>query len=62
MRKGKELKALRYASAIIIYNNYITTRDIIPTLATLLLWLPSIYKYRLTSVMDINPSYSLLLL
>jgi hypothetical protein len=40
----------------------VTARDIVPILATLLLWLPSIYKYRLTSVTDINPPYLLLLL
>src|SRR6266700_4195110 len=32
----------------------------LPTLATLLLWLPFAYKYRLTSVMNINPPHSLL--
>ena len=30
MRKGKEFKALCYASAAALYNNYIITRDIIP--------------------------------
>jgi hypothetical protein len=35
--KGEELKVPYYASAAAIYDNYVTTRDIIPTLATLLL-------------------------
>jgi len=59
-RKGKELKAPHHASAVVLRDDHVTTRDIVPTLATLLLWLPSIYKYRLTSVTDINPPYLLL--
>ena len=59
MREGEELKAPCYASAA-------ATRDgnlpILPTLATLLLRLPSIYIYRLISVVNINPPYLLLLL
>jgi len=58
--RGKELKAPHHASTAVPRNDYVTTRDIVPTLATLLLWLPSIYKYRLISVTDINPSYLLL--
>ena len=30
MRKGEELKAPRYASAAALYDDYVTTRDIIP--------------------------------
>ena len=30
MRKGEELKALRYASAAALYNDYITIYNIIP--------------------------------
>ena len=60
-RKGEELKAPRYANTMLIYN-YITTRDIIPNTSNFFLWLPSIYKYRLTNIMDINPPYLLLLL
>ena len=56
MRKGEELKAPRYASAAAT-RDYITTRDIIPNTSNSSLWLPSIYKYRLTSVMDINPPH-----
>jgi len=55
IRKGEELKAPRHASAAAI-------RDIFPTLAILLLWLPPIYIYRLTSITNINPPYLLLLL
>jgi hypothetical protein len=62
MREGEELKAPRHASAAATRDDHVTTRDIVPTLATLLLWLPSIYKYRLISVTDINPPYLLLLL
>ena len=61
MRKGEELKAPHYASAVLICD-YITTRDIIPNTSNSSLWLLSIYKYRLTSVMDINPPHLLLLL
>ena len=50
-RKGKELKAPHYASAAAT-RNYITIRDIVPTLTTFLLWLPSIYKYHLTSALN----------
>jgi hypothetical protein len=53
MREGEELKTPHYASAG-------TTRDdhfaSFPTLATLLLWLLSIYKYYLTSVvLQVHP-------
>ena len=44
---------------------YVSYSDHLPlflTLATLLLWLPSIYKYCLTSATNINPFYLLLLL
>ena len=37
IREGKELKALHYASAVVLYNDYVTTCNIVPTLATLLL-------------------------
>jgi len=57
MREGEELKAPRHASAAAARDDHVTTRDIVPTLATLLLWLPSIYKYCLTSVTNINPPY-----
>jgi len=53
MRKGEELKAPHHASAA-------ATRDIFPTLVILLLWLPPIYIYRLTSITNINPPYLLL--
>ena len=59
IRKGEELKTPRYASAAAT-RDYITARDIIPTLATLLLWLPSIYKYCLTIVTNMDPPYLLL--
>jgi hypothetical protein len=62
MRKGEELKVPQHASAAAIRDNHVTTRDIVPTLATLLLWLPSIYIYHLVSVTNINPPYLLLLL
>jgi hypothetical protein len=62
MREGEELKAPRHASAAALRDDHVTIRNIVPTLATLLLWLPSIYKYRLISVTDINPPYLLLLL
>jgi len=37
VRKGKELKAPYHASAAAIRDDYVTTPNIIPTLATLLL-------------------------
>ena len=51
MRKGEELKAPYYASTTAT-RNYITTCDIVPILATFLLWLPSIYKYHLASALN----------
>ena len=50
-KKDEELKAPYRASTTAI-RNYITTRDIVPTLAILLLWLPSTYKYHLTSALN----------
>jgi hypothetical protein len=61
VRKGEELKAPHYASAATI-RDYIPHVILFPTLATLLLWLLSVYKYRSTSITDINPSHLLLLL
>jgi len=58
--KGEELKVPYHASAAATRDNHVTTRDIVPTLATLLLWLLSAYKYRLASVTTINPPYLLL--
>ena len=37
IRKGKELKVPYHASAAATRDDHVTTRDIIPTLATLLL-------------------------
>ena len=37
MRKGEELKAPHHASAAATHDDYMTTRDIVPILATLLL-------------------------
>ena len=62
MRKGKELKAPHHTSTVASCNDYIIIYNIIPNTSNFFLWLLSIYKYRLTSVTDINPLYLLLLL
>ena len=51
IRKGEEPKAPYYASIMAIYD-YITTYNIVPILVILLLWLPSTYKYHLTSALN----------
>ena len=56
LREGEELKAPRHASAVVTRNgNLPYIMALFLTLATLLLQLPSKYKYYLAGVMNIIP-------